>query len=194
MRYDQAIDAENWVDRYGDCLYRYALSRLRRPELAADLVQETFLEALRARDAFAGRSGERTWLIGILRHKILDHYRKANREQAVFGGVSLEAAAESVFDQRGRWKQRPRRWAGEPSRSLETREFWDVFSRCLSRLPSGLADAFFLREVDGLGAEEVQQLLRINPATLWTRLYRARTLLRGCLEIGWFNRRADARS
>ena len=88
----------------------------------------------------------------------------------------------------------PEAWAGEPSRDLETREFWDVFGRCLSRLPKGLADAFFLREVDGLGADEVQELLGISPANLWARLHRARTLLRGCLEIGWFGRRAIAHS
>jgi RNA polymerase sigma-70 factor (ECF subfamily) len=188
MRYDQAIDAELWVDRYGDSLYRYALLRLRNSELAADLVQETFLEALRAQDAFAGRSSERTWLIGILRHKILDHFRRSGREQAVASRVPPGAAAEPVFDDRGRWRRVPGRWAGEPSRALETREFWDALGHCLSRLPQGLADAFFLREVDDLGADEVQQILKINPATLWTRLYRARTLLRRCLEIGWFNR------
>ena len=91
MEYEQAIDAERWVDRHGDCLYRYALLRLRAPDLAADLVQETFLEALRVRASFAGRSSERTWLVGILRHKILDHYRRSGREQVVFDGVSLEA-------------------------------------------------------------------------------------------------------
>jgi RNA polymerase sigma-70 factor (ECF subfamily) len=188
MRYDQATDAECWVDRHGDCLYRYALLRLRTPELAADLVQETFLEALGARSSFAGRSSERTWLIGILRHKILDHFRKAGRERALFGAgpVELDAAADSEFDHRGRWKTIPGSWAGEPSRALETREFWETFSECLSRLPPRLADAFFLREVDGLEAEEVQHLLGIRPANLWARLHRARTLLRRCLDVGWF--------
>jgi RNA polymerase sigma-70 factor, ECF subfamily len=192
MRYEQATNAETWVDRHGDCLYRFALLRLRAPDLAADVVQETFVEALEAQDSFAGRSTERTWLIGILRHKILDHYRKSGREQAVFKGVPLEAVGESSFDRRGHWTVGPASWAGEPSRDMETREFWDVFSRCLSKLPAGVADAFFLREVDGLGAEEVQQLLGITPANLWARLYRARTLLRQCLENGWFGRRPNA--
>jgi RNA polymerase sigma-70 factor (ECF subfamily) len=195
MRYDQATDAERWVDRHGDCLYRYALLRLRTPELAADVVQETFLEALGAQGSFQGRSSERTWLIGILRHKILDHFRKSGREQALLGlGAEAEvevepraAGLEPGFDPRGRWKTIPGSWTGEPSRVLETREFWDVFGRCLARLPRGLADAFFLREVDGLKAEEVQELLGISPANLWARLCRARAQLRRCLEIGWFN-------
>jgi RNA polymerase sigma-70 factor (ECF subfamily) len=101
--------------------------------------------------------------------------------------MPCEAAALPGFDRRGRWKRVPGSWAGEPSQVLETREFWDVFSRCLARLPRGLADAFFLREVDGLKGEEVQELLGISPANLWARLCRARTLLRRCLEIGWFN-------
>jgi RNA polymerase sigma-70 factor (ECF subfamily) len=189
MRYDQATEAERWVDRHGDCLYRYALLRLGTPELAADIVQETFLEALGARGSFAGRSSERTWLIGILRHKILDHFRKSGREQARFdaGLREPEAGCEPGFDRRGRWKSIPGSWAGEPSRVLETREFWDVFSGCLARLPRGLADAFFLREVDGLKPEEVQELLGISPANLWARLHRARAQLRRCLEIKWFN-------
>ena len=71
---------------------------------------------------------------------------------------------------------------------METREFWDVFGRCLARLPRGLADAFFLRELDGLDADEVQQVLGITPANFWKRLHRARSLLRQCLETGWFGR------
>jgi RNA polymerase sigma-70 factor, ECF subfamily len=194
MRYEQATDAERWVDRHGDCLYRYALLRLRAPDLAADAVQETFLEALRVQGSFAARSSERTWLIGILRHKILDHFRKSGREQAALGALPNGAAAESGFDRRGRWKVAPKAWVGEPSRSLETREFWDQFGRCLSRLPKGLADAFFLRELDELRAEEVQELLGITPANLWARLHRARTLLRDCLESGWFGPQTSVHS
>jgi len=190
MKHDQATDAECWVDQHGDCLYRYALLRLRAPDLAADVVQETFLEALGSLASFAGRSSVRTWLIGILRHKILDHYRKSGREQAVFGGKIEGTAVESGFDRRGHWQTLPEAWSDEPSRALETREFWEVFGRCLSRLPTRLADAFFLREVDGRDAEEVQALLGISQANLWARLHRARALLRGCLETGWFGRGA----
>src|SRR5262249_60497286 len=82
MGVEAVTDPETWVDRYGDGLYRYALLRLRAPDLAADVVQETFLEALRVRHTFARRSSERTWLIGILRHKIVDQLRRASREAA----------------------------------------------------------------------------------------------------------------
>ena len=114
MRYDQAIGADRWVDQHGDSLYRYALSRLRAPDLAADVVQETFLEALRAQGSFAGRSSERTWLIGILRHKILDHFRTLGREEARSSSASLEPG----FDRRGHWKARP----GVMGRGAEPRD------------------------------------------------------------------------
>jgi RNA polymerase sigma-70 factor (ECF subfamily) len=187
----QVADPEAWVDRYGDRLYRYALLRLRIPDLAADVVQETFLEALRARDSFAGRSSELTWLTGILRHKVIDLLRKSFRETPSTSGGAPSNSAESPFDHRGRWKNMPASWSGDPSRAIESREFWDVFERCLSKLPQGLADAFFLREVDGLAADEVQRALGINPANFWKRLHRARMLLRQCLESGWFGRHSE---
>jgi RNA polymerase sigma-70 factor (ECF subfamily) len=182
-------DPETWVDRYGDGLYRYALLRLRAPDLAADVVQETFLEALRVRHTFARRSSERTWLIGILRHKIVDQLRRSTREAANGVGAPRGEPGESPFDRRGHWRTAPGSWRGDPGREIEAREFWDVFGRCLSSLPQGLADAFFLRELDGLDADEVQQTLGITPANLWKRLHRARMLLRTCLESGWFGRR-----
>jgi RNA polymerase sigma-70 factor (ECF subfamily) len=192
MSVDVVTDPENWVDRHGDTLYRYALLRLRSPDLAADVVQETYVEALRARASFAGRSSERTWLIGILRHKIVDHLRKAGREPAVHERILPESSAESPFDHRGRWRAGPASWGSEPSRQIETREFWDVFGQCLSKMPQGLADAFFLRELDDLRADEVQETLGITPANFWKRLHRARALLRQCLESGWFNLRTKA--
>lgn len=189
MNDDQAGDPEGWVDQHGDCLYRYALLRLGTPDLAADAVQETFLEALRAAGSFAGRSSERTWLVGILKHKIVDQLRRAGRWQAACNGLAAEAEARAPFDRRGRWRRGPAAWPEDPAHALEAREFWDAFGRCLARLPPGLADAFCLREVDGLGAEEVQARLGITPANLWARLHRARLLLRNCLEAGWFDRR-----
>jgi RNA polymerase sigma factor (sigma-70 family) len=159
MSVNAVTDPDDWVDRHGDALYRYALLRLRSPDLAADVVQETFLEAFRARSSFSGRSSERTWLVGILRHMIMDHLRRVRREPPAGNGVSANGMSEPPLD---------------------------VFNACLSKLPQGLADAFFLRELDDLGADEVQQILGITPANLWKRLHRACVCLRRCLESGWF--------
>ena len=190
MTSEQAADPETWVDRYGDCLYRYAILRLRAPDLAADVVQETFLEALKSRHSFAGRSTEQTWLVGILRHKIIDHLRKSGRSASISTSAMAfdDGSGGQPFDARGHWKAGPSSWRGDPTREIESREFWDVFGQCLSRLPQGLADAFFLRELDGMDADEVQRTLQITPANFWKRLHRARMLLRQCLETGWFGR------
>jgi RNA polymerase sigma-70 factor (ECF subfamily) len=188
MSVDVATDPESWVDQHGDSLYRYALLRLGSPDVAADVVQDAFLEALRVRSSFAGRSSERTWLVGILRHKIVDYLRKAGRRPPAANGASACIEAESPFDRRGHWRIGLADWGSDPSRELETREFWEVFGRCLSKLPQGLGDAFLLRELDGLGSDEVQEVLGITPTTLWKRLHRARLLLRQCLESGWFGK------
>jgi RNA polymerase sigma-70 factor (ECF subfamily) len=189
---DRADDPAQWVDRHGDCLYRYALLRLRSPDLAADLVQETFLEAFRSRAAFEGRSSERTWLVGILKHKVLDHFRRQRRERPMGEAAEDGERDEPAFDRRGHWRRGPSSWGADPSESLERREFWDVLGQCVAKLPPRLADAFLLRELDGLEAAEVQSLLGITPANLWARLHRARSLLRQCLESRWSGRRSSA--
>ena len=107
--------------------------------------------------------------------------------QAAVNGISENGGAKSCFDHRGHWRVAPKHGGEIPAHSFESREFWEVFSRCLAKLPEGIADAFYLRELDELTADEVQQMLEITPANLWKRLHRARVLLRECLESRWFN-------
>lgn len=185
-----ATDPDRWVDEHGDALFRYAILRLRDQELAEEVVQETFLEALRVRESFAGRSTERTWLVGILRHKILDHFRRRGRRREESNLDAYERPDGSTFDGRGHWKAFPADW-DQPGRDIERGEFWAVFGRCLSDVPRGLADAFFLRELDGLDSPSICETLKITPANLWARLHRARTLLRRCLETRWFGAGTD---
>jgi RNA polymerase sigma-70 factor (ECF subfamily) len=177
------LDPEGWVDRHGDVMFRYALRWLRSTELAEEIVQESFLEALSARDTYQGRSSERTWLIGILRHKLLDHDRRVNRERRCNGReIRFDDVLERSFDRRGRWRVTPARWRGDPASDLERREFWTAVAECLKALPPGLSDAFLLRELDGLETDDICENLQISPANLWQRLHRSRMLLRDCLE------------
>lgn len=186
------LEPERWVDRHGDSLYRFALARLRRPELAAELVQETFLEALKARRSFSGRSTELTWLTAILRHRILDHYRREERRARGKTEAGPETGgARRPFDGRGERAEAPGRWGGDPQGDLERDEFWQVFRECLAELPEPLARIFVWREVDGLSGRELCEALDITPTNLWARLHRARVLLRESLERRWFGR-ADA--
>lgn len=179
-------DPATWVDEHGDYLYRFALSRLRHRDVAEDLVQETFLAALRARERFAGASTERTWLAGILKRKIVDHLRRKGREQPASDLAAGAPGTEGLFDERGNWSKQPGRWPGDPSAVFERQEFWAVFGACLRKLPERLANAFALREIEGLDSQQVCQALDTSANNLWVMLHRARLGLWRCLESNWF--------
>ncbi|MGH8557394.1 MAG: sigma-70 family RNA polymerase sigma factor [Methylococcales bacterium] len=181
-----------WLDLYGDALYRYAMVRLRDEHLAEDLVQETLLAGLNARERFAGNAAEKTWLIGILKHKIVDHFRKSSRETVQnTEDATIGQSTESCFDERGRWTIEAGAWSS-PDKSLEQDQFWSVLADCVEHLPRRLDRLFALREIDGLASEEILEVLNISTANnLWVMLSRMRLQLRNCLDTHWFaeNRR-----
>ena len=175
------------LQQYRAYLLRYALLQLRDAELAEDVVQETLLAALEGRAGFSGRSSQKTWLTGILKHKIIDAMRRKSREQPLSprDGESDADAVDALFKQDGHWQQFPTEW-GNPERALEDKEFWDVFERCSQLLPERTARAFMMREVMELTTGEICKALDITPTNLWVMLHRARLSLRECLEINWF--------
>ena len=185
-------DPGQWLDDHGDYLFKYAIFRLRDHTAAEDVVQETFLAALKAYEKFEGRGSERTWLVGILKHKIIDHFRKVDREAPVGEGID-EGPEHSEFFERtdewvGHWNAdyAPTDWHATPAELLERGDFWNVFNDCLSPLPQRTASAFTLREVDGLNSQEICEILNIKVNNLWVMLHRARLHLRNCLELNWF--------
>lgn len=187
-----ASDPEEWLTRHGDALYRYALMRGRDSALAEDLVQETLLAALRARRDFAGRSAERTWLISILRHKLIDHLRRHAREQILDEPLDDDEVTDALFDsaENHHWQRPPQDWAN-PSAALEQKQFWLTLSECLEALPPRQAQVFALCEIDGLTGGEACKVLDLSSSNLWVMLHRARLRLRQCLESNWFDRRTE---
>jgi len=177
----------DWVDQHGDALYRFALLRVRDASLAEELVQECFLAALDARERFSGRSSERTWLIGILKRKIIDHLRSSSRRRQA-EEEQPEDIGLDLFSRGGKWKSNPARWGGDPGSLAGQSEFWAVLRSCLEKLPSSLASAFLLRELDHMQTQDICEVLGLTPTNLWARLHRARTLLRACLDKRWFGR------
>jgi RNA polymerase sigma-70 factor (ECF subfamily) len=170
------------VERYGDVLYRYALARLRRPQDAEEAVQETLLAALQARGEFRGRAHPRSWLVGILRHKVLSRLRAAARR-----GPSADVGdLDAFFDARGHWRRPAVRW-GDPAAAAERQDFWRVVGSCLGRLPPRMAAAFTLRTLDECAPDEVCAELAISPANFWVLLHRARLRLVRCLQLHWFD-------
>ena len=171
-------------------LLRVARLQLRDEALAEDVVQETLLAALSGA-GFSGKSSLRTWLTGILKHKIVDAIRRKQREPTVaseFGDVDAEMDIEdfdAMFSARGGWEPKPAEW-GSPEDALSQRQFLDVMDLCLEKLPPNTARVFMMREVLELETEEICKELSINANNLWVILYRARMALRQCLEQNWF--------
>jgi RNA polymerase sigma-70 factor (TIGR02943 family) len=183
-----ASEPEAWIEKHGDILFRFALARLRDAEAAEDVVQETFLAAMRARSEFAGKSSERSWLVGILKHKIADHYRKQVRLASVADPEALDDEVEDWFNDRGEWKSRVQNWKADPKATLADKQFLNVLDDCLSKLPPRLARAFTLREMDELVSREICEILDITATNLYAMLHRARSRLRRCLEMNWFGK------
>ena len=188
---DDAGDPTTWVDQHGDALFRYAMLRVRDVALAEDMVQETFLAALRAHKTFDVESSERTWLVAILKHKIVDHFRRQGRAHFVSSSDASDNFIETLFDEKGGWKLGPSRIGTDPSTVLERKEFWAVFRRCLSKLPARWAEAFSLREMDELATREVCNMLGVSTTNLGVILHRARVRLWQCLEANWFGSKTE---
>jgi RNA polymerase sigma-70 factor (TIGR02943 family) len=175
-------EPSEWLPQYGDALYAYALARLRRSHEAEEVVQETLLAAFKARRQFQGRSHPRTWLMGILKRKILDRMRNAARQAAEVDPADLDA----WFDASDHWRKPLGKW-GDPAAFAERAEFWRVVRSCLAKLPARMAEAFTLRTLDDRSPDEVCEELTISPSNLWVLLHRCRLRLVSCLQIHWFN-------
>jgi RNA polymerase sigma-70 factor, ECF subfamily len=186
---NQSLNPDGWLDQYGDYLFRYAIFRLRDRAAAEDAVQEALLAAMESRERFDGRSSERTWLIGILKHKIIDQYRQTARAKE----IPLEADTDfNPFEKSGEWvghwraEVAPTSWQAEAAAAFERMEFWETFARSLARLPQKTAAAFVMREIDGFSSEEICEVLDLSRENLWVMLHRARLKLRDALDAEWF--------
>ncbi len=189
MSENTTLSPQDWVDSPGDLLYRYALSRVRDPQIAEDCVQETFLAALKSREKFSGQSSERTWLVGILKHKIIDYFRKSCRERPTTNMESNDFT-EPFFDKKGMWKSEnaPSEWSMEPGEAAEQKELAKTLEDCMGKLSARLSTAFSLVERDERSGEDACKVLNVTATNLYVMLYRARMLMRECLEMNWFGK------
>lgn len=182
-----AVDPNQWVDEHGDALFSYAMMHLHNSQEAQELVQDAFVAALGAYENFEGRSSERSWLISILKHKIIDHIRKVSRRRKVMGQLDDDPMLERIFDDRGQFAGGLSPWSEDPSVLLERKDFQVQLEACIASLPERLGRAFMLREVEQLSSDEVCNVLGITSTNLWVMLHRARLRLRTCLEKKWFS-------
>jgi RNA polymerase sigma-70 factor (TIGR02943 family) len=185
-RDEPPLDPQGWVDRHGDYLYRYAVSKVRRSEAAEDLVQETLLSAWRARTSYEGRASERSWLTAILKRKVIDWIRSAVRARAKMG-IQPDDQIDDLFTRGGQWRSKPTEWEqGTPDAGLHRRDFWNILHDCTNKLPPRLRNAFVLWHLDEEPSDEVCQAMKLTTANLWVLLHRARVRLWSCLDRNWY--------
>jgi RNA polymerase sigma-70 factor (ECF subfamily) len=179
------LHPEDWVDLYADYLFNYTISRVESEEIAKDIIQDTFVAALQASENFKGDAAERTWLVAILKHKIIDHYRKANSQKA-----KSEVSLTYDYDPDGEGGPLQRQVADPESirenDPLENSELGLAIELCLSKIPQNHARAFSLKTIENWSTEDICKELNISPSNLWVMVHRARTALMDCLNTQWF--------
>jgi len=178
--------AEAWLAEHGDYLYRYALMRLRDEELARDAVQETLLASWKANRNFRGDSSIRTWLVGILKHKITDQIRKQIRDRKLTEQVESDPTSR-YFNQNGGWASPPGEWTDNPEQLTGNGQFRETLTRCIAKLPDMQKEVFSLRELAGENSQNICKACNISTTNLHVIMHRARMALRACLDKHWFN-------
>jgi RNA polymerase sigma-70 factor (ECF subfamily) len=181
------------IERHRTYLLRYASLQLRDAGAAEDAVQDTLIAGLEGLARFAGKSSVRTWLTGILKHKIIDQMRRQAREQPLIASDADSdrgeaEAVDALFLEDGHWRQPPSNW-GDPDKALENKAFMAVFEQCAKSLPAKTARAFMMREVMELSTDDICKELMVSTTNCWVILHRARLSLRECLETKWFGKR-----
>ena len=184
---ENSLNPALWVDRYADYLYNYTISRVNDSEMAQDLVQETFFAALKSAENYKGAASERTWLISILKRKIIDHYRKANSKKGK-AEVRMTFGTDDNGDSSGNWLEEKVEDVLEMNAedSMENSELGLAIHECIGKLPDKQAQVFKMKTLDGYDTETICNELSITPSNLWVIIHRARTSLVGCLENNLF--------
>ena len=158
-------------------------------DLAEDLVQDTFFSALKAKDNFRGTAAEKTWLVSILKNKIIDHYRKTGRKDSQGNRISGKKSVRiDHFFNEGEWSDhsRPTNWNTDYNQAIETKEFFEIFNACVGKMKGKGAIAFKMKYIDQDETDIICKTLEITPSNYWVLIHRAKLLLRECLDKNWF--------
>jgi RNA polymerase sigma-70 factor (TIGR02943 family) len=172
-------------------LMRFARAQLRNDAWAEDAVSDTVLAALAKPQAFAGQSQLKTWLVGILKHKLVDQIRRHSREVSATTEEDGQDIDALLFNDGGMWREPPAEW-GDPEATLGQREFFEVLEVCVEELPGVQGRIFMMREWLELDTAEICKELAITPTNAWVLLHRARLRLQMCLQQRWFGNKAVA--
>ena len=182
------MSIENQLAEHRSYLLRFARLQLRNDAWAEDAVSETLLAALSKPQSFDNKSQLKTWLVGILKHKVVDTLRQRAREVSYDEGADADTGQELdalLFKNGGHFASMPADW-GDPEQDLNSRQFFLVLETCTEKLPAAMGRVFLMREWLELPCEEICKELKLTPTNLYVQLHRARLRLRECLEINWF--------
>jgi len=187
------LNPEKWIDNHADYLYSFAYNRVNDRETAKDLVQETFLSALKAREGFKGEASEKTWLVSILKRKIIDLYRKnaAYPQQSFEESEQYKVAYSHYFTEsefiKGEWNKPngPKPWNVSEKNTIEQKEFKHILAQCLSKLPKVWSSVFALKYIEEEESENICKELDITSSNYWVIIHRAKLQMRECLEKNW---------
>ncbi|MBX7204664.1 MAG: sigma-70 family RNA polymerase sigma factor [Bacteroidia bacterium] len=182
------LNPELWVDLYADSLFRYACKRINQRETAKELVQETFLAALKALPNFKGAISEKNWLYTILKNKIIDYYRKKTPVY-IEDFTTNEKEYSYSFDDSGHWKQEKSKpgWIANENDVLLNKEFMQVLAKCRQKLNEIQDAVFSMKYIDETNSEEICKELNITTSNYWVIMHRAKLLLRACIQKNWLN-------
>lgn len=181
----QAIKAnpQKWLELYGDLLYKYSLPRVNDSVIAEDLVQETFLSALKGLEGYKGEASEKNWLFTILKNKIIDYYRKKATEQAVMTMPDLHVVDGEWFNEEGSWAENrmPKDWHAADN-PVERKEIQKIITWCKDHLKELQQTVFTLKYMEDLDSVEICKVLNISSSNYWVLIHRARLKMRDCVE------------
>lgn len=182
------LNIQTWLEKHGDYLFSYALLRIKDTHVAEDLVQETLLAAITAKDTFSNQSTIRTWLIGILKHKLVDQFRRQGREVGIGDLIDQDEGdnLDNFFRANGRWIEKPDAFPN-PESAFQQKEFWKVFQQCLTGLKPKQVEVFLAKEIHGMSNEDICKSHSLNLTNVWVLMHRARLSLNKCLTIHWVN-------
>lgn len=182
---EHLLNPDKWIDLHADYLFNYTISRVNDREMAQDLVQETFLAGLKSMKNFKGEASERTWLISILKRKIIDHYRKINSNK---GKAEVRITSNNESETEGDWLEER---VADPfdktaEDTMQNTELGEAILNCLSKLPEKQAEVFRMKTIEGIETEAICNELNITASNLWVIIHRARTAMALCLKENWF--------
>ncbi len=160
-------------DRYSDRLYSLVFNQVdRNRDIAEDIVQETFLAALKSAKGFKGRSSAYTWLCSIAYHKVADHYRRQSRERKrMVSGVDVDTVDDA--ENPGRQPQ--------PDSLIESAETRQVVNEALAKLPWDYRQVLILKYVEEMSVVEIGQIMNRSPKSIEGLLTRSRKALQAHL-------------